>query len=477
MKKISRMWQTIALAVCVCFVLTFNVHAGAGYLYALSMELGVETKIYGFEADPETGALTPLPGFPVGTGALGTQFLLTETLAVDPVNGRLFVLNDGPDTLSVYKIDAATGALSPMPYSPIALSAANWGTVAVHPSGSPVIVGGMISSFSGTARSFIIDQDSFAPAAGNPFSTGTATPFSGGFSNDGNYYYAGGFSNTSTMAGFAVDSTTGVLTALAGSPFETWVPNPVGYSADAQGRLFFLSSFNQLRINTTDNGIPTETVTSPVNSVAGSVHSRLHPNGEYLFVAGRSANQVMSFKISGTGDTTSASAVSLASAGGIYTNILALDHAGKFLYASNGQSRNIATMSVTADTGVLTFLSIQAENTLGMTGRIVGMALYDTGAVEPPPPSQTPAERVQAMIDLINSHDPPLQRGIARALTAKLEGVLASLEAGDMEAARGHLRAFMNHLKAQSGKHVPAETADELRAAAEALLAILEAGE
>ena len=476
MKKISRMWQTIALAVCVCSIVTLN--ARAGYLYVLNMESGVESKIYGFETDPETGALTPLAGFPIGTGALGTQFLLTETLAVDPVNGRLFVLNDGPDTLSVYKIDAATGSLTPMPYSPIALSAANWGTVAVHPSGSPVIVGGMISSFSGTARSFMISDDAFTAAPGSPVSTGDATPFSSAFSRDGAYYYAGGYTISTTLAGFSVDPGTGALAPLPGSPFPTWATNPVGYSLDTEGRLYFLSSFNQLRINTTQNGVPLETVTSPVNSVAGSVNTKLHPNGEILFVAGRTANHVMSFRISGTGETTTASTVSLVPAAGSYTNILALDHAGGYLYASNGQSRNIATMNVAEDTGVLTFLNIQPQNTLGSTGRIVGMAMYDTGVVEPPPPPEpTPAERAQAMIEIINVHQPPIQRGVARSLTAKLESVLAEIEAGDLEAARSELRAFMNHLKAQSGKHVPAETAADLWAAAEALLASLEPAE
>src|SRR5690606_24002378 len=174
------------------------------------------------------------------------------------------------------------------------------------------------------------------------------------------------------------------------------------------GRLFYLSSFNQLRINTTDGGVPTDTVNSYVNSVAGSVSTRLHPNGDLLFVAGRNANHVMSFRIEGAGDNTSATSVSLVPASGIYTNILALDHAGNFLYASNGQSRNIATMSVAADTGVLTFMGVQPDNTLGSTGRIVGMAMYDTGVVEPPPPPEpTPAERAQAMIEIINAHQPP----------------------------------------------------------------------
>ena len=468
MNEISRMWRTLALAACICALIAIDVRAG--YLYVLNMEAGVESRIYGFQTNEETGSLTPLPGFPVGTGAAGTQFFLSEAMAADPVNGRLYVLNDGPNTLSVYAIDGQTGALAELPYSPIQLSAANWGTVAVHPSGSPVIVGGMLGSFSGIASSFAVTDTSAIHAPGSPFSTGSATPFSSAFSRDGNYFYAGGYTISSSVAGFAIDPATGAATPLPGSPFSVGASNPSGYSTDLEGRLFLVDANNRLRTYATDSGIPAESAAGPVNALAGPIDTVMHPNGQYVFVVGRLANHVASFQLTGSGSLTQPVNVSMLPTGASFSNILAIGRGGAHLFVSNSQSRSLTTMSVDGGTGVLGLINIQPANTLGATGRLVGMALYEEVLVQ----TNTPAESIQQMIDTINGYDPPLQRGIARALIAKLEDALGCLEAGDIDGAKEKLRAFMNHVRAQSGKHLSPAVADELINAAMDIVAAID---
>ena len=42
-----------------------------GFVYAMVNNNAAENTIYGFSLDTTTGALTPLPGFPVATGGTG----------------------------------------------------------------------------------------------------------------------------------------------------------------------------------------------------------------------------------------------------------------------------------------------------------------------------------------------------------------------------------------------------------------------
>src|SRR6185436_2580902 len=104
-------------------------------------------------------ALTPLPGFPLSTGGNGDGNFLSERLALDRVNQRLYAINAGSTTVSAYAINPTTGALTPLPFSPMNLGAGIWNTIALHPSGSPLVVGdfganggpGRLASFQVTA--------------------------------------------------------------------------------------------------------------------------------------------------------------------------------------------------------------------------------------------------------------------------------------------------------------------------------------
>ena len=66
----------------------------------------------GYGIDRTTGSLTPLPGFPVvtGTGA--------HALTFDTTNQFLYVANDGSADVSGFRLNAASGALTPVASSP-----------------------------------------------------------------------------------------------------------------------------------------------------------------------------------------------------------------------------------------------------------------------------------------------------------------------------------------------------------------------
>ncbi len=358
-------------------ILIIQTDIQAGLLYALNDD-SAGSRIYGFQVDENTGALTPLSGFPVNAGAGGINSIVSERMIIDSANRRLYVINDSSETVSAYSIDIGTGALTALPFSPIALGAGTWNTIAVHPSGSPLIVGNGSSTIGGGGvRSFVITATTATPVAGNPFPTTGTTAFSSEFSQNGNYYYVGG--NTGNgIFGFEVNASTGVLTALAGSPFDTGAANPLAYAIDSSGRMFTMNSNDDIRAFTSSSGILSPVTGNPFPP-SGLTQRRfgiVHPNQNFYMIAGNSGNNVGVFQISGSGAGTTLTPApgSPFATGGTTANNLAINFDGKFLYVGNRISRNITTFSVNTSTGQLTSLGVQPSNTLGTPGAINGIA-------------------------------------------------------------------------------------------------------
>ncbi len=74
----------------------------------------------------------------------------------------------------------------------------------------------------------------------------------------------------------------------------------------------------------------------------------------------------------------------------------------------------------------------------------------------------SPAQFAQGMIAAISGMGLP--SGISNSLISKLQAYIASSARGDQTAACGQLGAFVNHVTAQSGKHIPAADATRLLA-------------
>lgn len=361
------------VAAAVFFVPFFNQEAEAGFLYSLVNENGNANRIYGFSVNESTGALTLLPGFPVSTGGNGANGVSSEELFYDSANGRLYAVNSGTPSVSAFSVNRWTGALTPL-FSPISLpSGKEWECVSVHPSGSPLVVG---EGYNGRVASYVITPTSATPAPGSPYTTNTAKPYSIAFSRDGKYVYTGG-NIGNYLAGFSVNVSTGELTALSGSPFDSGNDAPIAYATDTSGRLFtaYLSN-EQVGVFTTSSGIPSPVSGNPFSSgLSQGVQGVLHPSGFYM-VADRSGNKVGVYRISGTGAGTTLTAVSgspFASTGSV-TDALALNSTGTFLFAANGGSRNLTTFTVNTTTGGLSGATTQPDNTLGITGIIMGIA-------------------------------------------------------------------------------------------------------
>jgi YVTN family beta-propeller protein len=349
------------------------VNSYAGFLYLLNDD-STGNRIYGFQVNETTGALTALPGFPVTAATGGINNIVSERMAVDPVNRRLYVVNEGSDSVSAYSIDAGTGAITAMPFSPIALGTGVWNTIAVHPSGSPVTIANN-SSTSGLVHSFVITSTTATAAAGSPYTVTGAAGFSGEFSRDGNYYYFGGNSGM-TIAGYSVNPSTGVLTPLPGSPFNGGATGLIAYAADSAGRLFTVDTVDAIRVFTSSSGVLSPVTGNPF--VSGLTQRRfgiVHHNQNFYIVAGNSGNNVGVYGISGKGAATTVAPVagSPFPTGGTTANALALNQSGTFLFVANRTSRNVTTFAFDPATGILSGQTVQMSNTLGTVGAINGI--------------------------------------------------------------------------------------------------------
>lgn len=351
----------------------FTSGAQGGFLYVLNQQNGAN-QIYGYVVNESTGVLTPLFGFPVATGGNGNTGTASEQLVIDRVNKRLYVVNRASNNIGAYSINTAIGALTPLPFSPIT-GIANEISIAVHPSGSPLIVAGGTIATSAVA-SYNVTATTATGAAGNNFSTGGARPFSSVFSRDGNFYYVGGGLSNS-FAGFGVNPANGVLSTLAGSPYGTGATNPLAMATDTQGRLFIttgISGGTVLRAYTTASGVPTQVFSSSGTGLTNAADGVLSPNEQFYLVADNTAGTVGSFQINGAGaGTTLTAAGSPVPTNGSTTNALAFNEAGTFVFAANSSSRSITTFAFDQSTGALTNINVQPNDSLGTTGFLAGM--------------------------------------------------------------------------------------------------------
>ena len=213
-------------------------HPTADFLFA-SGNSGVLTV---FAIDSPTGALSSMSSV-----TLANKFL--KNSAVITPNGRYLYQNDVdrnddlfPASLQLagFSTDAATGALSPVPGSPLTLTTpspsttSNTGPMAIDPTGKFLYVPYQFVvlnvGFDGGIAAYSIDAASGALTAvpGSPFGVG-GVPSSIAIDASGRFLIVSIFplGGGSRLAVFSIDPGTGALTSVPGSFGPTYVWGPV----------------------------------------------------------------------------------------------------------------------------------------------------------------------------------------------------------------------------------------------------------
>jgi 6-phosphogluconolactonase (cycloisomerase 2 family) len=142
-------------------------------------------------------------------------------MAIDPEGRYVFVTSYGSAAVAVLRINAGTGALSPVAGSPFP-AAGGPGWIAVEPQGRFAYV---LNADAGTVAGFAIDGATGAlTSLGAPVAAGT-DPQSLTVDPSGRRLYVPNLVSRDISA-FDIDAGTGALTPVAGSPFAAPQPWP-----------------------------------------------------------------------------------------------------------------------------------------------------------------------------------------------------------------------------------------------------------
>jgi 6-phosphogluconolactonase len=176
---------------------------GGNFLYVTDY---MQNAVAVFSIEPGGGSLAAIGGSPFGAGegALSVSIYPTGTYA--------YVANETGGSVSMYSLNADTGALSPLSGSPRSVGS-HAESVTVDPTGKFLLV----STSANEILSYTITPASGALTAVSTVGTGTF-PLNVVINPQGTFAYVAN-ENSADISVYAINTSTGALTQVAGSPF------------------------------------------------------------------------------------------------------------------------------------------------------------------------------------------------------------------------------------------------------------------
>ena len=260
-----------------------------------------------YTINSSTGSLTTVAGSPyVGGGDNCVD------ITVDPSGKFVYMANyagrnNSGASISAFTINSVTGGLTSVPGSPFATappippnnnSGAN--SVTVDPTGKFVYVA---LNGSNAISAFTIDSSTGAltTVVGSPFPAGSV-PYMVRVDPSGRFAYATNH-NSDDISAYSINSSTGALTPITGSPFPFPTLNgaPSGLAVDLSGRFLYAtdSNLNYVVAFSIDNstGALTPLPGSPFASGAGPWGAFVHPSGKFLYVTNNGEGTISAYAI------------------------------------------------------------------------------------------------------------------------------------------------------------------------------------
>jgi len=204
---------------------------------------------------------------------------------------------------------------------------------------------------------------------------------------------------------------------------------PINITTDGQTSIEFYSTDKAGNIEEVKNATVKVDKTPPMITVS-SPEAKSYELGESITVAFEALDLT-----SGLANATATLDVALVENGSIYSNLSLGDH-----------SVAVTAFDVAGNNATETVAFSVADST-------------DGGDDDGEPTTQTFS--VDELISRIESEQLK-NKGIERSLIAKLEACQKKLDEGQYKTAMNILNAFINHVEAQSGKHIPDDLAEDL---------------
>ena len=246
--------------------------------------------ISAFAVNFASGVLTPVPGSPFAAGTDPQGMALYQRASLS----TLYVANAGSDTVSAYTIDYNTGSLTALPGSPVPVGK-NPTSIVVDPSTREGVV--FVANHGGSNDISAFDFFDLTPVPGSPFPA-RGNPLSLALGAGGNFLYSANPDATNpSISGFSVDQTTGVLSPLSGSPF----PLPVSHyiATDQTGAYLYVTlgaSIVGYAIDAT-TGALTALPGFPVAAGANAYSISVDPTNQFLYVTNDGAANITGFRL------------------------------------------------------------------------------------------------------------------------------------------------------------------------------------
>ena len=380
MKRMKPVRQAVTIAVALASLLgvagcSSGLHGSLGslpppppehqFLYATSAD-----HILAFTIDQSTGALGAPLAMPGPNQSLG----LTATVTL----GRLYVSDFLNDAVDGFSISSSTGALTTITGSPFALGDTPPGAGGLS---AFVEAGSYLYATDLNARKvagFAYDSASgvLAPVSGSPFAAGNTPVQAAQAGAQGKFLYVSNLNDSAGgISAFTIDFNTGALTPIAGSPFPTGAtgsfPGPSAMVVGGNnGNILYVALAGTATANNKIAAFTIDSNTGSLTAVAGSpfatgsdpLYMTLVPITlvgfqEFLYTANIQDNTISAFTVDGnTGMLTpvSGSPYTVAtSLGGLAVTPTGTSAGNFFLYAADPQAKTVRAYTIDGNTGAL----------------------------------------------------------------------------------------------------------------------------
>jgi 6-phosphogluconolactonase (cycloisomerase 2 family) len=168
------------------------------------------------------------------------------------------------------------------------------------------------------------------------------------------------------ISAYTINSTSGVLTPIAGSPFPTQAnfPGPNRMAIGGGGKFLYVGMSGTVNANHGVSAFAIDSGTGALTPIAGSPFTTgndpqgiaIDPSGKFLYTANSQDNTLSAFTIdASSGTLTAASGFPFATSAA--PTALAIDPAGQFLYVGEAANNGIEAFGINATTGAVTPIS------------------------------------------------------------------------------------------------------------------------
>jgi 6-phosphogluconolactonase (cycloisomerase 2 family) len=317
--------------------------------------------VSGYTIDTKSGQLTQVTGSPFSAG--------TEPFGAAGQNFRkknfwpTYVTDYGSDNISAYMVNQKSGTLTPVSGSPFGAGKGPSGAAVVENGGTTYLYASNEGSNNVSAYAVNAKSGALTQVKGSPFAAGTGPVAAAVEADDPAsqpYLYLAN-NGSDDVSAYTVNTKTGALTAVSGSPFKAG-SQPDGIAIVGAG--LYVANYGSDNVSAysinTKTGMLTQIYGSPFGAgtwpfgLAGIV---INSGATYLYASNEGSDNVTAYSVNPSSGALMQVTGSPFEAGTEPIGVaICLGRADNYLYATNSGSNNVSGYAIDPSSGALTQL-------------------------------------------------------------------------------------------------------------------------